>query len=473
MPGANLFYSLMRTAVGEPGRVLFHLEDGSHLTYGTMADRSAQFAHALMDHRVERGDRLVVQIDKSADAVALWLACLRSGVMFVPLNTAYTDAEVDGFVADADTPHLVTTPARGRGLTLGIKGDGSLGVAANSQSLDHSVADVKPDDPAAMLFTSGTTGRSKGAVITHRGLLSNAHALAEVWQISESDHLLHTLPVFHVHGLFVALHPLMVHGAQITILPRFDTDAVITRLPGATVLMGVPTHYIRLLSDDRFDRNLTAHMRLFTSGSAPMTAQVHELFTERTGRTITERYGMTECGIITSNSPGSPKPGTVGTALPEMDLRVGADSMVEVRGPHLFDRYWRRPEATAESFSSDGWFRTGDIGTLDDDRVLTLSGRASDLIISGGYNIYPKEIEHVLDDDPQINESAVVGWADPEWGETVVAFVVLADPDAKFTPPDLDDRLAGFKHPRHWEVVDSLPRNAMGKVQKKALRDLA
>ncbi len=470
---SNLYLHLMSTVVTEPGRTLFHLQDDSPITYGDMDRRSAQFANALTVLGLNPGDRLVVQVKKSPDVIALWLGCLRTGVMFVPLNTAYTDAEVDTFVADADTQHLVTTPERGRGLTLGSDGDGSLAELANGQSTSHEVLDVVPTDPAAMLFTSGTTGRSKGAVITHQGLLANAESLAEVWQITSTDHLLHTLPVFHVHGLFVALHPLMLRGAQITLLSRFTTDVVLEHLPHVSVLMGVPTHYTRLLEDPRFDRAACADVRLFTSGSAPMTTQVHEQFQHQTGRTITERYGMTECGIITSNSPGSPLPGTVGTAIPLMEVRVGAASIVEVRGPHLFDRYWRRPDATAESFTDDGWFRTGDIGRLDHNGVVTLSGRASDLIISGGYNIYPKEIEQVLDHDPQIAESAVVGWPNPEWGETVVAFVVLSDPGSEFEPPDLGDRLARFKHPRLWRVVDALPRNAMGKVQKKGLREIA
>ncbi|MFW2383691.1 MAG: AMP-binding protein [Acidimicrobiales bacterium] len=461
---ANLYLALMATAFDTPDRVLFHLDDGSSMTYGDMDRRSSQFANGLSGLGLEKGDRLVVQVDKSPDVIALWLGCLRSGVMFVPLNTAYTDTEVAAFMSDAETEHLVKGPETGGSLTLDF---------ADDQQETQDIAHAEPADPAAMLFTSGTTGRSKGAVITHRGLLANARSLAEVWQITSTDHLLHTLPVFHVHGLFVALHPLMLHGAEITFLSRFTADAVLRHLSRSTVLMGVPTHYTRLLDDERFTAEAAAHMRLFTSGSAPMTTHVHEQFRRRTGRTITERYGMTECGIITSNSPGSPLPGTVGTALPNMELRIGEDSIVEVRGPHLFDHYWRRPDATADSFTEDGWFRTGDIGTMDSNGVVTLSGRASDLIISGGYNIYPKEIEQVLDDDPQIAESAVVGWPDPEWGETVVAFVVLSDPTTEFVPPDLGQQLARFKHPRIWRVVDELPRNAMGKVQKTGLRGLA
>ena len=331
---ANLYLQLMGAA--DPASQLFHRPGLPSLTYGDLADRSAQMAVALQSTGAVAGDRLVVQVDKSTDAIALWLGCLRSGVMFVPLNIAYTDAEVDEFVADADTPHLLTTPERGRGHTMGTDGSGSfLDLANNADPADASdIFVAAPTDPASMLFTSGTTGRSKGAVITHRGLLANGEALAEVWQVTADDHLLHTLPVFHVHGLFVALHPLMLKGAEMTFLPRFSVDDVLAHLPGVSVLMGVPTHYSRLLDDPRFDRAACAGVRLFTSGSAPMTTQVHEQFTATTGRTITERYGMTECGIITSNAVGSPLPGSVGTALANMDLRVGEGSIIEVRGPH-------------------------------------------------------------------------------------------------------------------------------------------
>ncbi len=472
MPGetGNLFEHLLSAASKSPDQTLFHRPDGSTVSYSEMYRRSGQFANALAALGARPGDRLVVQIEKSTDAIALWLGCLRSGIVFVPLNTAYTDAEVDAFVDDADTGFVVTTPERNRGSTLGPDGGGTLAELADQQPSNSSIIAVADGDPAAMLFTSGTTGRSKGAVLTHRGLLANARALVEVWGITGADHLLHTLPVFHVHGLFVALHPLLLEGAEITILSRFTVDSVISHLSGVSVLMGVPTQYIRLLDDSRFSAELAGPVRLFTSGSAPMTPQVHSRFTERTGRTITERYGMTECGIITSNEPEHPRPGTVGKPLPQFDLRIAADDIVEVRGPHVFERYWRRPDATADAFTHDGWFRTGDVGALDDDGVLTLAGRASDLIISGGYNIYPKEIEQVLDDDHQIAESAVVGWPDEEWGETVVAFVVLQPGVSDFVPPDLSDRLARFKHPRHWNVIEALPRNAMGKVKKAELR---
>lgn len=474
---ANIYLDLLAAGNDDPDRPLFHRpEAGDTLSYGDVAHRSQAMAAALAHIGMVPGDRLVVQVDKSTDAIALWLACLRTGVIFVPLNTAYTDAEVDHFLADAETTYLISTPERGRGLTLGTDGSGTvpdlIAQLAETGGPTPPIYNARPEDPAAMLFTSGTTGRSKGALLTHRGLLTNGRALASVWEITSDDHLLHSLPVFHVHGLFVALHPLMLQGAKVTFLQRFSPEAVVELLPHCSVLMGVPTHYTRLLDHDAFTRQVAADVRLFTSGSAPMTMPVHRRFAERTSRTITERYGMTECGIIASNAPGNPRVGTVGTALPEMKLRVGDGSVVEVKGPHLLHSYWRRPEATAAAFTDDGWFITGDIGTLDPDGVLTLSGRASDMIISGGYNIYPKEVEQVLDRDPQIAEAAVVGWPDQEWGEQVVAFVVLnADTtEETFRQPELAE-LARFKHPRQFVFVSELPRNAMGKVQKSVLRN--
>ncbi len=473
---ANIYLDLMAAGIDEPDRPLLHRpEVGDTLSYGDVANRSEAMAAALAHGGMVPGDRLVVQVEKSTDAIALWLACLRTGVIFVPLNTAYTDAEVDAFVADADTAHLITTPERGRGLTLGNDGGGSftalVAQVAKSRQPSPPIYQAEPDDPAAMLFTSGTTGRSKGAVLTHRGLMANGRALAAVWEITGEDRLLHTLPIFHVHGLFVALHPLLLLRGQVTFLQHFSPEAVMEHLPHCSVLMGVPTHYTRLLDHDAFTSEVAAGVRLFTSGSAPMTPAVHHRFTERTGRTITERYGMTECGIISSNAPGNPRIGTVGTALPEMQLRIGDGSVVEVKGPHLLHSYWRRRDATSKAYTRDGWFITGDIGTLDADGVLTLSGRVSDMIISGGYNIYPKEIEQVLDRDPQIAEAAVVGWPDDEWGERVVAFVVLSDgaTEETFSQPDLTE-LARFKHPRQFVFVPELPRNAMGKVQKTVLR---
>ncbi len=378
---------------------------------------------------------------------------------------------------------LVCTPERstdlttmaGRVETLGADGTGSLADLARRQPWFDIVENTAADDVACILYTSGTTGRSKGAMLTHRSLLVNGQALHLLWGFEPGDVLLHILPVFHVHGLFVALHCAMLNGSEVLFCPGFDAAEVRSLLPSATVMMGVPTHYIRLLADPNFDASDCAGIRLFTSGSAPMTELVHAEFTERTGHRIVERYGMTESGIITTNPvDGERIPGTVGYPLPEMGLRV-IDGNVQIKGPHLFAGYWQMPEKTAESFTEDGWFLTGDVGELAADGRLTLAGRAGDMIISGGYNVYPKEIELVIDETPGVDESAVIGVPHPDFGEGVVA-VVAYEPGVDRAAVDASiearcgDELARFKHPKHLIAVDSLPRNAMGKVQKAALR---
>jgi malonyl-CoA/methylmalonyl-CoA synthetase len=464
----NPFAALV--AGDEPDRPCLILPDGTTWTYGDLGARSAVLVGALIAAGVGTGDRVVVQVDKSADAVALYLACLRLGAVFVPLNTAYTPAEVAAFVDDA-RPALVVDDARLRSM------------AATGRAV-HDLVERDDDDPAAMLYTSGTTGRSKGAVLSVRNLVSNARALVDAWRFGPDDVLLHVLPVFHVHGLFVALHCALSVGAAIRLHPRFDLDAVISDLERSTVLMGVPTHYHRLLGDPRLDRRGCAGMRLFTSGSAPLPAHEHEAFAERTGHRIVERYGMTETMILTSNPhDGDRLSGTVGFPLEGIDLRVadgggtpvpaGTVGTVEVRGPNVFLGYWGRPDATAAATRGDGWFVTGDRGSLDAEGRLTLVGRASDLIITGGYNVYPKEVEQALDLLPGIDESAVLGLPDPDLGEIVAAAVVLAPGAAR---PDAGAvaqacaHLARFKHPRRVEVVPELPRNAMGKVRKDVLR---
>jgi malonyl-CoA/methylmalonyl-CoA synthetase len=455
-------------------------------TYGDIHDRAGRFAGALRTQGIEAGDRVIVTAPKSVDAVALYLACLRIGAVYVPLNPALTTSELDFYVHDADpaimvidstqpSPHAVPT------LTLDGGGAGSLPEAATDvASVDDAVM-AAPDDVAAMLYTSGTTGRPKGAMLTHRGLSSNGKALNKIWGFEPGDVLVHALPIFHVHGLFVALHCAMFSAAEVLFLARFDIDRVLEALPNATVLMGVPTHYARLLADDRFGSAACHNMRLFTSGSAPMTKGIHDTFTGRTGHRILERYGMSEAGIITSNPlDGDRVAGTVGFALPDMEMRVATDAglcppgntgMVEVRGPHLFAGYWRQPAKTASEHRPDGWFMTGDVGAIDAEGRLTLEGRSSDMIISGGENIYPKEIELCLDAIDSIVESAVVGHSDPDFGEAVVAFLVVeAGFDLMAVQTGIAGQLARFKHPKRYIVVDELPRNAMGKVQKADLR---
>jgi len=465
---ANAYAALVPHA--RESRPCLLLEDGSTWTYADLDDRSARLAGALRRRGVGVGDRVVVQVPKSADAVALYLACLRRGIVPIPLNTGYTPAEVAGFVEDARPALVVDDPILGE-------------LVADDAPLAELVRRAE-DDPAAMLYTSGTTGRSKGAVLSIGNLVANARALIDAWRFEPGDVLVHVLPVFHVHGLFVALHCALGVGAAIRFHTRFDPDAVVADLARSTVLMGVPTHYHRLLDHPGLDAAACAGMRLFTSGSAPLHAAEHDAFTARTGHRIVERYGMTETMILTSNPyDGERVAGTVGFALPDVELRVvdddggvcpvGVDGGVEVRGPGVFLGYWERPDATAAAFRPDGWFRTGDVGHLDGDGRLTLAGRASDLIIAGGYNVYPKEVELVLDALPEIAESAVVGVPDADLGEQVVAVVVPAagaqvDPDSVLA--SCGD-LARFKRPRRVVLVDELPRNAMGKVQKAVLRE--
>ncbi len=487
---------LDRTFLRTPGEPL--------CTYGDIDRRSAVLATVLAEAGTEVGDRVVAQVDKSIDAVALYLACLRAGFVYVPLNTAYTAEEVGYFIGDADAKVFVFSPERADKVrpvgeiagvpvlfSLGAEGDGTLCAAATDLTaaaetdpdlIRAGVVARGPDDLACMLYTSGTTGRSKGAMLTHANLASNGLALHAIWRWREGDVLLHSLPIFHVHGLFVALHCAILNASEVIFLSSFDVDDVRTYLPEATVLMGVPTHYTRLLVDPDFGPDDCRSIRMFTSGSAPMTPTVFREFTARTGHTICERYGMTECGIITSNPPeGQRVAGTVGYALPKVELRVvdgdgkatGPDEIgtVEVKGPNVFPGYWQLPDKTAEEMTDDGFFRTGDIGSMATDGRLTLVGRSSDMIISGGYNVYPKEIELLLDAVDGVTETAVVGLPHPDFGEGVAAFVVGEETlTEERLSAALADRVARFKHPKIFFFVDELPRNAMGKVQKSVLR---
>ena len=486
---ANLFTTLRQAGESRLDSTFLRVPSGPTLTYRDVDERSAAMAGALRARGVGVGDRVVVQVDKSPDAVALYLACLRTGAVFLPLNTAYTPTEVGFFVDDATPALVVARPGTSGDLSapvvhLGVDGDGDFADIADGAAPFDEVVERAPDDLAAMLYTSGTTGRSKGAMLTHANLESNAVALHDIWRFDAADVLLHTLPIFHVHGLFVALHCAMLSGNEVIFLSRFDADEVIAHLPQATVMMGVPTQYTRLLADGRFGAEACSSIRLFTSGSAPMTAAVHAEFTERTGHRILERYGMTEAGMITSNPyDGDRVPGTVGFALPGVDLRVadgngevvgvGETGVVEIRSPGLFAGYWQLPERTAAEFRPGGWFITGDVGSVDGEGRLTLEGRSSDMIISGGYNVYPKEIEMVLDTVPGVLESAVIGVPHADFGEAVVA-VIVRDGTVEVTDDDLaaslDGVLARFKHPKAYIAAASLPRNAMSKVQKAELR---
>jgi len=485
----NFYELLCERWTGRLDRVAMRTPGGPVVTHRELDERSARMAGALRELGVDTGDRVAVQIDKSVDAVTLYLACLRSGAVFLPLNTAYTETEVEFFVGDAEPALIAARPGTLAGLdarvvTLDTVRGGSFQDIVNTAEPMVEVVARDGDDLAAMLYTSGTTGRSKGAMLTHANLASNALALYQSWGFTPDDVLLHTLPIFHAHGLFVALHCAWLGANEIIFLPRFDVDAVVEYLPDATVLMGVPTHYVRLLADRRFDTDSCRNIRLLTSGSAPMTAALHGEVTARTGHEIVERYGMTEALMITSNPyDGARVPGTVGMALPGVEVRVtdddgemvppGVTGGVEIRSTALFRGYWRLPEKTASEFREGGWFVTGDVGTLDEEGRLTLEGRTGDMIISGGFNVYPKEIEMVLDEVDGVHETSVIGVPHPEFGEAVVAIVVRepgASVDDAAMGAALAGRLARFKHPKHYEFVDALPRNSMSKVQKADLR---
>ncbi|GAB2185541.1 malonate--CoA ligase [Roseibium sp. LAB1] len=473
-------------------------QDGSILTHAEFLQNAAQIAHVLTDNGMVAGDRLAAQVEKSATALALYAACAQTGIVFLPLNTAYTVDELSYFIENSGAKTVVCAGASktlldpvasnlgARLETLNADGTGSLTDQAKAKPSEFATVERAPDDLAAFLYTSGTTGRSKGAMLTHANLLSNAQTLADLWQFTDKDVLLHALPIFHTHGLFVATNVSLVAGGAILFLPKFDLDAMIALMPKATSMMGVPTFYTRLLQDERFTAELTKGMRLFISGSAPLLAETHRQFEERTGHRILERYGMTETNMNTSNPyQGERRAGTVGFPLPGVELKITdpatGDTLppetvgqIEVRGPNVFKGYWQMPEKTAAELRQDGFFITGDLGMIDADGYVHIVGRNKDLIISGGYNIYPKEIELILDAQPGVRESAVIGVPHSDFGETVLGLVV---PDSK-EKPDLDailavagTSLARFKHPRKLVLVDSLPRNTMGKVQKNVLRE--
>lgn len=479
----NLYTALQAGFARHMDDAALILPDGTTLSYAALDDLSARFAACLKTKGVQPGDRVAVQVDKSAGNAALYLAVLRVGAVYQPLNTGYTLQEVEFFVDDAEPSLFICRPEdlpRYKGaLNVAIEPmgiDDATGLWAEALACAPAL-DICPrtaDDLAAILYTSGTTGRPKGAMLSHGNLQNNAEVLVDLWGLTDQDVLIHALPIFHVHGLFVALHCAMMVGAPMYFESTFNAARVRTLLPKATVLMGVPTFYTRLMAEQGFGPQYCSNMRLFISGSAPMTAEVHEAFEAASGHKVLERYGMTETGMLTSNPlEGDRVAGTVGFALPGTEVRVVGDTgAVEVRGPNVFSGYWRLPEKTKEEFTEDGFFKTGDVGTMDETGRLTLAGRAKDLIISGGYNIYPKEIETVLDNMFGVMESAVIGVAHKDLGEGVVAVLVAdgAPPSGEQIQAALDETLARFKHPRRFYWVEELPRNTMGKVQKKALR---
>ena len=486
----------MRAAKDAPA---FETADGTILTYAELLDQVARAAAALKSLGLKPGDRVMAQVEKSLPSIYLYLATLKIGAVYNPLNSAYTAAELEYFIGDAEPKVIVASaeriaeiePAAAAHkvrslLTMAPDGSGSFSELAAGQRPLRRTAKREPDDLASLIYTSGTTGRSKGAMITHRNIASNAETLHVYWGFVPGDVLLHALPIFHVHGLFVALHTALLNGSRILWMPKFDLEELMRLLPRATVLMGVPTFYTRLLGSPAFAKDHCKSMRLFISGSAPLLPETHQEFEARTGMRILERYGMTEAGMITSNpyADGGRIAGSVGYALPGIELRIAEPDgrvltanevgVLEMRGPNLFKGYWRNPEKTKEDFRDDGYFITGDLSTLDPDGRVTIVGRAKDLIISGGFNVYPKEIETEINALPGVGESAVLGVPHPDFGEGVIAVIT---PAAGATPPPedqiiaaLNERLAKFKCPKRVFTLAELPRNAMGKVQKADLR---
>ncbi|WP_027016077.1 malonate--CoA ligase [Comamonas composti] len=510
MNSQNLFEALRAAFPEDLDQIAIETTSASgeplHYSWRDLDRASARMANLLASLQLPAGSRIAVQVEKSVEAVMLYLATLRAGHVFLPLNTAYQSAEIEYFITNAEPAVVVCTPANfgwvskiaftsgvGHVYTLGDDRTGSLLERAMHHSDAQQCVARKADDLAAILYTSGTTGRSKGAMLSHGNLLSNAQTLKDYWGWQKDDVLIHALPIFHVHGLFVALHGAMLNGSPMIWFSRFEPGAVIDSMQRATVFMGVPTLYVRMLADARLTREAASHMRLFISGSAPMLVETHGEWQQRTGQVILERYGMSETIMLTSNPYGPDKrhdgqserkAGTVGFALPGVEVRitneegrdlpVGEIGGIQVRGPNVFSGYWRMPEKTAEEFTADGWFKTGDLGRIDERGYVSIVGRSKDLIISGGYNVYPAEVEGFINELPGVAESALVGVPHADFGEVGVAVVVPkpgVELDAQTIIGALKTRLANFKIPKRCLVVSELPRNTMGKVQKNLLRE--
>ena len=500
LENSNLYSLFEPVFKREAVQVAFTSTTRGDLSYADFEKLIGRMANALLSLGLGRSQRVIAQTDKSVESVALYLAVIKIGAVYCPLNTAYTRGEVEGFISDCEPSLFVGADKRRdefsqiadqfpglQYVTLSGDGSGSLAQLVDQQSDDHDTAVVGWADIAAIVYTSGTTGRSKGAMLSHGNLISNGLTLHEIWGFRPGDVLLHALPIYHVHGLFIALNTAFLNGSKIIWLETFNVEDVLENLPQASVMMGVPTYYTRLLASPDFDKNVCANMRLYISGSAPLLSETHEEFEARCGHRILERYGMSETGMITSN-PYEPAvsriAGSVGFALPDVEVRVADDNgrileagevgILEVRGPNVFSGYWRMEAKTRMEFRDDGFFITGDLANMDDEGRVTLVGRSKDLIISGGLNVYPREIELVIDELDGVLESAVIGVPHPDFGEAVVAAVVgdgtknLGHTDAMLA--DLKSGLAGFKLPKKIVLLDALPRNAMGKVQKVLLR---
>lgn len=492
---ANLFDVLKANFPQDRSNTALILDDDSTVSYGALESRSGQLAHRLLDAGAREGDRVMVQVEKTPQGVALYLACLRAGLIMIPLNTGYGKSELEYLAGDAEPSVVICDPASPflsaemndaasfTILSLDKNGKGTLFDGIDRLPKELETSKRGGDETAAILYTSGTTGKPKGAMISHLNLSSNALTLRDCWGFTKDDVLLHALPIFHVHGLFVATNTAMMAGCQMQFLAKFDLEKVLELLPSATAMMGVPTFYSRLLSDDRFDKDLCANVRLFVSGSAPLLADTFKAFKSRTGHNVLERYGMTETSMITSNPlNGDRIAGSVGPSLPGVSIRVVDDAGmalsvdeiggVEVSGPNVFNGYWRNPEKTAAEFCHDGFFKTGDVGRIDKQGYLHIMGRNKDMIISGGLNVYPKEIEELVDQLSGVLETAVIGLPHPDFGEAIAAVVVRSekDCDADYIIRSCRDNLASFKCPKAVFFVNALPRNTMGKVEKAKLR---
>lgn len=498
MNNNNLFATLRAAFPDDLDAIAVETDNGLYYSWRDLERGTAMLANLLKSLQLPEGARIAVQVEKSVEALMLYLATLRAGYVFLPLNTAYQSAEMEYFISNAE-PSVVVCSRKNFGwvskiafqtgtynvFSLDDNRIGSLLDRAAQCSDRHDVVQRKVDELAAILYTSGTTGLSKGAMLSHGNLADNARVLKDYWGWKPGDVLIHALPIFHVHGLFVAIHGALINGSKMIWLSKFDPELVVNRLPEATVFMGVPTLYVRLLAEPGLSRESCRNMRLFVAGSAPLLIETFNDWHERTGHTILERYGMSETAMLTSNPyQGERRGGTVGFALPGVSLRVQGDAGqplprgevggIEVKGPSVFHGYWRMPEKTKEEFTADGYFKTGDVGKIDERGYIHIVGRSKDLIISGGYNVYPAEIESFINDMPGVAESAVVGVPHPDFGEVGVA-IVIAKPGTSLKGDAiiaaLKSGLANFKIPKRCFVVDALPRNTMGKVQKNLLRD--
>ena len=498
MKNENLFAALRAAFPADLNATAVETDNGLNYSWQDIERATAMMANLLVSLKLPAGSRIAAQVEKSVEAMLLYLATLRAGYVFLPLNTAYQSAEIEYFIGNAE-PAVVVCSKKNFGwvskiafkagtqnvFTLDDDRTGSLLERAAHCSDKHTVAVSQADDLAAILYTSGTTGRSKGAMLTHGNMLSNALVLKDYWGWKPGDVLIHALPIFHVHGLFVALHGALINGSKMIWCAKFDPRFVVSKMLEATVFMGVPTLYVRLLNEPGLDKNAVRNMRLFVAGSAPLLIETFNQWQQKTGHTILERYGMSETAMLTSNPyKGDRRGGTVGFALPGVNLRVQGDDGkalgtneiggIQVKGPNVFKGYWRMPEKTKEEFAADGFFKTGDVGKIDERGYITIVGRSKDLIISGGYNVYPAEIEGYINDLPGVAESALVGVPHPDFGEVGVAVVIVkagATLQAEAIVASLKSKLANFKIPKQCFVVNELPRNTMGKVQKNLLRD--